>query len=73
MYIPTTVELISNGPTLILQKCFLGFSLSHNMTFTDYQFMQSLGVTTLTLEQLEWPAHKIPNYTMLNYDSVREK
>ena len=42
------------------------------MNITDYQFIQSLNVTKLTLEQLGQLAHKLPNYTMVNYDSFRE-
>ena len=35
--------------------------------------MQSLNVTILTLEQLEPLTHKLANYTMLTYDSLREQ
>ena len=35
--------------------------------------MQSLNVTELTPEQLEQLAHKLPKYTMVNYDSLRKE
>ena len=40
------------------------------MNITDHQFMQSLNVTKLTPEQL---VHGLPNYTMVNHDSLREQ
>ena len=35
--------------------------------------MQSLNVTNLTLKQLDQLTHKLPNYTVVNYDSLREQ
>ena len=32
------------------------------MSITDYQVMQSLNITKLTLEQLDWLGHKLPDY-----------
>ena len=72
IYIPATVELTKNDPNLTLHKWFLGFNLMH-MHITDYQFIQSLNVTPLTPEQLKQLAHTLPNYTMVNYDSLREQ
>ena len=34
--------------------------------------MQSLNVTKLTQEQLDQLTDKLPNYTMVNYDSLWE-
>ena len=34
--------------------------------------MQSLNVIRLTLEHLEQDKHKLPNYTVINGDSLRE-
>ena len=71
-YIPATVELTNNDPTLTLHKRFWSFNLTY-MNITDHQFMQSLNVTKLTPEQLGWLAYKLPNYTMVDYDSLREQ
>ena len=35
--------------------------------------MQSLNVTKLTIEQLEQLTHRLPNYTIVNYDSLRKQ
>ena len=35
--------------------------------------MQSLNVTKVTLEHFEWLELKLPNYTMVNYNSLREQ
>ena len=35
--------------------------------------MQVLNISKQTLEQLEQLMHKLPNYTMVNYDSFREQ
>ena len=35
--------------------------------------MQPLNVTKLTPEQFEQPMHKLPNYTMVDYDSLKEQ
>ena len=65
------VELTMIPHTLTLHKVFLGFHLAY-MSITDYQFMQSLNVTNLTPEQHQQLMPKLPNYTMINYDLLRE-
>ena len=35
--------------------------------------MKSLNVNKLSPEQLEWLAHKLSNYALVNYDSLMEK
>ena len=65
-YIPATVELTNNDPTLNLCKRILGFNLTY--ININYQFMQSLNVTKVTPEQLEHLAHRLPNYTPVLYD-----
>ena len=42
------------------------------MNIMGYQFMQSLSVTRLTPEKIQWLAHKLPNYAMVINDSLRE-
>ena len=72
IYIPTTVEFTKNDPTLTLHEWFLGFNLTY-VNITDYQFMQSINVTELAPEQLEWLTYELPNYTVVNSDSLREQ
>ena len=72
IYIPATVELTNIDQMLTLHKQFLGFNLTY-MNITDYQFMPSLCVTKLISEQLVQLTHKLPNYTMVNYNSWRNK
>ena len=65
------MELTKNNPTVTLHKRFLGFNLTY-MKITENQLMQYLNVTTmLTPKQLEQLPHKLLNYTMVNYDSLR--
>ena len=72
IYIPTTIEMKDSYPALTLHKRFLGFNLTY-MNITDYWFMQSLNVAKLTPEQLELLAHKLPIYTMVIHDFLREQ
>ena len=48
----TTAELVNNDLTLTKHKWSLGFKLTY-IRITDYEFMQSLNVTKVTLEQFE--------------------
>ena len=41
------------------------------MNSMDYQLMQSLNVTQISPEQLEKLSHKLPKYTMVNYDFIK--
>ena len=43
------------------------------MNTTDYQFMQYLNVTKVTLEYLVQLMHRLPIYTGINYDFLREQ
>ena len=72
LFIPATVELRNNDPKLTVHKWFLDFTLTY-MNLTDYCFMQSLNVTKLTPEQLEWLAHQLLNYTMVNWNSLSQQ
>ena len=69
IYIPATMELINNNPTLILQRCFLGVNLTY-MNIMDYQIMWSINITNITQDQVEKLSHKLPNYSMVKYDSL---
>ena len=72
IYMPATTESMNNDPTLILQKCFIVFDITY-MYITDYELMQSLNAAHSTLVQLEKLSHKLPNYVMINYDSLKEQ
>ena len=63
---------MNNDPPLHLHKCFLGFNLTY-MNITDYQLMQSLNAAHLTPAQPKKLSHKLPNYSMVNYDSLKEQ
>ena len=71
IYIPATGELINNNPTLTLYKQLPGFNLNY-MNIMNYQLMQSLNVAQLLQGQLEKLSHKLPNYTMVNYDLSKQ-
>ena len=71
-YIAVTVEMTNNTWLWPYIKYFLGFNLIY-MNITDYHFLQSLNIAKLTLKQLVWLKYKLPNYTMVNYDSLREQ
>ena len=61
IYIPATVELTKNDPTITLHKQFLGSNLTY-MNITNYQLLKSWNVTELTLQQHKKLSHKLPNY-----------
>ena len=68
IYIPTTIVLTNNDPSLVLHICFLGFNLAC-VKITDYTPLRSLIAILLTPDHLEKVPHRLPNYTMLNYDA----
>ena len=72
IYIHATVDLTNHKPTLMLHKWFLGFNLTY-MNITYFQFMQFLNVTKPTPEQIKHLTRKLPNYTIINYDSLKEQ
>ena len=63
------MESINNEPMVTLQQVVLSFDLTC-MKIIDYQFMQSFSVTKLALEQLKQLTQKLPNYAVVNYDSL---
>ena len=64
------VELTSNDPALILHTRFLRYQLDTYEYY--YQFMQSLHIIKLISEQLDQLANKLTDYTMVNYEYLRE-
>ena len=65
------IFLLNNDPTQTLHKQFLGFNLIY-INIMDYKPKQLLNATQLTLEQLKKQSHKLSNYTVVNYDSLKE-
>ena len=43
------------------------------INITTNKFKQSLNVTELLQEQFKWLLYKLPNYTMVNYYSLKEQ
>ena len=66
------MELTNEDPTLALRKHFVGLDITY-MNITDYWLMQSLNVTQLSLAQPERLSHKLPNYSMVDYDSLKNR
>ena len=62
-----TVELTNDKPILTLHKWFLDINVVKR-NITVCQLMQCPNVTKLTPEQFEQLLHKLPNYTIANYD-----
>ena len=71
IHIPATIKLTNKDQTLSLHKHFLGFNLTY-INVLNYLLMQSLNVTQCTPEQLEKLLHKLFNYTVVNYDLLKE-
>ena len=68
-YIPATVELTKEDPTLMLHRCFPWFNLIC-INILDYHLMQALKLTALTPSEIWTLSYHLPTYTPVNCESL---